>query len=202
MIEFHDVEQRDDVWMSLRCGKIGGSEALGLTTDARMKTLLFKKAAELLTGEVKEIYQNEAMTWGIMHEDEARERYQDEMSCMVEQIGYITNDDYIYGGLSPDGRVSDSKYIEIKCPTSESHIETIKTNKIPSIYLNGQILWYFIIVPDIEEIDFISYDPRVRSRPIHIINVKRDDLRDDIDKLVSRYRKFEEKLTDVLKLFE
>lgn len=199
MIEFHDVEQRSDVWVSLRCGRVGGSEAIGLTTPARMETLLYKKAAELVTGNIKEVYVNEAMQWGIDHEPEAREAY--DPFGDVQEVGYVTNDRYIFGGLSPDGRVSETKYIEIKCPSSESHIKTIIKNEVPSEY-KPQLSWYFIMIPSIEVIDYISYDPRVKSYPIHVISVKRDDLSDDIEKLVSNYQEFEKRLVEALKLFE
>ena len=101
----------------------------------------------------------------------AREYYEAINKCKVEQVGFIELDDYI--GCSPDGLVGDDGLIEIKCPNSTTHIDTLLTQKVPTGYIKqmqGQ-MW----VSGRQWCDFVSFDPRVKDRPFWSKRVMRDD---------------------------
>ena len=86
-----------------------------------------------------------------------------------------------WSGLSPDGFIGSNGAIELKCPNSKTHIEYVRTNQVPAKYLH-QVYMYFIICPDLDWVDFVSFDPRVTIKPINIVRVERSEI---IEKLAS-----------------
>jgi len=88
---------------------------------------------------------------------------------------------------SPDGYSKDLKSAaEVKCLRSAVHIQTIIENNIPDEY-KEQSIQPFIVCDELETLYFTFYDPRIVSQPLHIIEVKREDVEDDIE----YYKKYE-----------
>jgi hypothetical protein len=111
------------------------------------------------------------MEEGTETEPQAREYYAGLNGVTVEQIGFIQLGDDI--GSSPDGLVGDDGMIEIKCPFPSTHLGYILKGSLPSEY-KAQVqggLW----VSGRKWTDFISFDPRVKSRPFWSIRVERDE---------------------------
>ena len=200
VIDFHNMLQRSEEWHNIRIGRVGGSEAIGLTTPARMKTMAYSKLGELLSGEQKAIKPNEAMQRGIDLEPMAKEMYEQEEMVSVDEVGYITNSFYKYMGLSPDGLVGNVGAVEIKCPSSAKHVKTIIENVVPKEYI-PQIVTYFLVNEDIQWVDFISYDDRIKRLPYYRIRLNRLDLLDEINSLSENYTKYENIINEHLKLF-
>ena len=210
-LKTYNFEQRTPEWEAMRLGRTGGSEAIGLSTDARSKTLLITKLAEILTGSIPEQFTSEAMQDGIDNEPIAIAEYEAREFCAVNHVGYITNDDYQYLGLSPDGLVycklfgDDSTAIigavEVKCPQPKSHIKCILEDKVPAEYRN-QVAQYFVILPDLEWVDFVTYNAAVTSKPYHKIRVTRQDYTKLIQDHLAGYNKYVAKLEDALTKFE
>ena len=77
-------------------------------------------------------------------------------------------------GASPDGLIYDDGLIEIKCPNTATHIETLKSKKLPYQYywqVMGQ-MW----ITGRKWCDFVSFDPRMpKNAQIFITTVERDD---------------------------
>lgn len=199
-MKIHKIDQRSKEWEQLRVGKIGGSEAIGLTTPARMKTLLYKKVAEIQTGEQESIFVTEAMQHGIDTESIVIAKYEAETFLTVEQVGYITNSKYKYLGLSPDGLIGNALAIEVKCPTPKVHCQTIIEDAIPTGN-RPQIAQYFLVNDKLDWVDFVSYNEKIKAEPMHIIRVTREDFSADVSKLEAVYLKFEVKIDEYLKLF-
>jgi hypothetical protein len=203
---FYDFDQHTPEWEAIRIGKVGGSEAVGLSTAARMKTLIPKKLAEILTKETQDKgFVSEDMQHGIDTEPLARSEFEKRNLVEVTQFGYITNDKYKYLGLSPDGLIggmdSDPKKgIEIKCPLPKTHIEAIISGNIPTVY-KPQIAQMFMVVETIEEVTFISYNEKVTQKPYYEITVTREEFVDEILKIQKGYFDFEKKIGEYLKLF-
>ena len=200
-ITIHNVEQRSPEWHALRSGKIGGSEAIGLTTPARMKTLLYKKAGEILApimiDDDEEIFISKAMQRGIDLEPEALDRYFQMTGNFILPCGYVTNSDYIHAGVSPDGMTSDYRIAaEVKCLSRDKHVETFITQKVPSDYM-PQIAWYFFIMPALERVDFIMYHPDFMLKSLYVIEVSREDCID----FTPLYNNFVEQLNNVINQF-
>ena len=62
-------------------------------------------------------------------------------------------------GASPDGLVGDDGLIEIKCPTTATHIETLLNGEVNERY-RLQMLWQMACTGR-KWCDFVSFDPRL-----------------------------------------
>jgi len=51
--------------------------------------------------------------------------------------------------------------------------------KVPKEYLE-QVYQYFIVNTDLEKLYFVFYDPRVTVKPIHFVEIDREDVEDEI----------------------
>lgn len=199
-VEFHNMEQRSPEWYKIRIGRVGGSESIGLTTPARMKTMIFVKLGEILSGEQKEIKPNEAMQRGIDLEPIAVEAYEENEMVSTDEVGYVTNIFFRYMGLSPDRLVGKIGALEVKCPGSAEHVKTIIENQIPTKH-ESQIAAYFLINENLEWVDFVSYDDRVTKMPYFKVRVSRLDFEAQINKVSAGYTKYEKQINEYLKLF-
>jgi hypothetical protein len=127
-------------------------------------------------------------------EPEARKVYEKVTGQKVREVAFIKNGRY---GLSPDGLVmkgkSIKKLIEIKAPDTNNHIRYILEKTLPSEH-KDQIIHGFIVCDDVDEIDFVSYCPVFKFKPLFIITVKRSDMMLDIATTKVQYGKFIEKL--------
>jgi len=199
-IKKHNFPQRSEAWEKIRVGKIGGSQAISLSTHARQKSIIPLKLAEKLTGFQEDVFLSEAMSYGIDSEPIVVDLYEKETFIEVDIVGYVTNSDYKYLGLSPDFLIGEDGAGEIKSPKPKAHVDTIINNKVPKIY-EPQLAHYFIILPNLKWIDFISYNHHVKSKPYFKIRVLRNELQDVIDTQIKNYFEFERKFDEYLKLF-
>jgi putative phage-type endonuclease len=114
------------------------------------------------------------MQWGVETEPMARLAYEVETGAIVEQVGMINHPTIKMAGASPDGLVGDDGLIEIKCPNTATHIDTLENGTIKGEYLL-QMQWQMACTGRIW-CDFASYDPRVGHKSaLKIIRVLRDD---------------------------
>ncbi len=153
-------------WMACRTGNLTGSRIYdacargkGGKYYASRDTLMMEKLIERLTGQWAEHFVSDAMQWGTAHEDEARAVYETSKGVLVTDCAYFPHPSIAHSGASPDGLVGDDGVIEIKCPTTKTHLETMLSGAIPEQHAY-QMAW------EIESAgrkwaDFISYDPRL-----------------------------------------
>lgn len=197
-VTIHEMEQRTPEWYAIRVGRVGGSDAIALTTDARMKTQIYKTVAEIATGEEEDFYISQAMQEGIDKEPFAIEEYEKETFSTIRKIGYVTNSDYEFLGLSPDGYVGESGAVEIKCPLPKQHVKTIMDGGVPTEN-KPQIAHYFMVDTNLEWVDFVSYCPKVKSMPLYIYRCTRKEFEVDTAKQSVNYLKFKVKVAAGLK---
>lgn len=174
------MEQRTEEWLQARCGSLGASqlnEALATTKTgwgASRENLKNRIIAERLTGIPAETFQNAAMIWGVENEDNARKAYEAATGVFVDEMGIAYHPVLKHTHASPDGLVGDDGLIEIKCPNTTTHIETLKAKKAPSKYIN-QMMWQMRCT-DRQWCDFVSFDPRLPSHlQLFIVRVERDE---------------------------
>lgn len=157
-------DQRTEEWFDARLGKATASRFKDVMTTIRSGEAAARKnyraelVAERLTGSKDESFTSAPMQWGIEWEETARLRYELATGNIVEECGFFSHDS-LMAGASPDGLVSGSGVLEIKCPNSATHIETLKTQKVPYQYywqVVGQ-MW----ITDRQWCDFVSFDPRM-----------------------------------------
>jgi hypothetical protein len=117
---------------------------------------------ERLTGAAPERYVSVAMEHGIQTEAEARAAYEFITGNAVVQIEPVPHPTIKGAHASPDGLIDgpgEKGILEIKCPESATHIETILGLSIQAKYVT-QMHWQMICCKR-DFGHFISFDPRM-----------------------------------------
>lgn len=187
-----EIEQRSEEWHKLRLGKITGTRLKDLF-KADWLTVVDEVLAELITKQTPSIRVNEAMQWGIDNEPLAKLEYEKLNFVEVHELGFCISDEFDFLGLSPDGFVGSDGAIEIKCPSSKTHLTYIRQDKVPSEY-KYQICNYFLVNKDLEWLDFVSFDPRNSIYPIFVKRVTREELSADLVAIEKKLHEFKSKL--------
>jgi len=130
--------------------------------------------AERLTGKPAEKFSNAAMAHGTETEPEARKFYEFMTDRAVEQVAFVPHPAIAMSGASPDGMVGDDGLVEIKCPNTATHIDTLLGQCIPAKY-ETQMQWQMACTGR-QWCDFVSYDPRMpESMQMFVSRIERDD---------------------------
>jgi putative phage-type endonuclease len=174
------LEQGTEAWRQARCGSLGASsvhDALARTKTgwgAGRANALARLVAERLTGVPQDSYTNAAMLHGVETEPEARAAYQFEAGVLVKQVGLIRHPTIVGTHASPDGMVGDDGLVELKCPNTATHLETLLGAPVPAKYIT-QCQWQMACTGR-SWCDWGSYDNRLPERmQLHIRRVHRDD---------------------------
>lgn len=172
--------QRTDEWFSARLGKLTASRIADVCArtktgwGASRKNYMAELVAERLTGARAEGFTNAAMQWGTDMEPEARIAYEFYRDATVSEVGFVPHPSIAETGASPDGLVGDDGLLEIKCPNTATHIDTLRGGSLPEKYFL-QIQWQLACTGR-DWCDFVSYDPRLpESMRLFVDRVKRDD---------------------------
>jgi len=129
--------------------------------------------AERLSGEVAASFTNAAMQWGTEKEPEARMAYEFRTDAEVSQVGFVPHPSIEMTGASPDGLVGDVGLVEIKCPNTATHIDTLLGQSVPGKYII-QMQWQMACTGR-AWCDFASYDPRLpEAMRLFVQRVPRD----------------------------
>ena len=159
------MEQRSSEWFSARLGKVTASRVADIVskTKSGYSTSRANYMAELiverLTGKPADHYQTAAMAWGTNHEPMALSSYEEHTGGLVEEVGFVPHPSIAMSGASPDGLVKDDGLVEIKCPNTATHIETVLGQEAPAKYL-PQMQWQMACTGR-DFCDFVSFDPRL-----------------------------------------
>lgn len=174
------IEQRSDEWFAARCGSLGASQvalALARTKSgwgASRANVMAQIIVERLTGTPTDGYTSAAMQWGIDTEPHARAAYEFMRDAEVVEVGLIRHPTIQGSHASPDGLVRDDGLIEIKCPNSATHIDTLLSDKAPGNYW-AQMQWQMACTGR-KWCDFVSFDPRLPADlQLWVRRVERDD---------------------------
>lgn len=174
-----DAEQRSIAWFEARLGRATASRFTDILAKTRSgyaasrKNYMAELTTQILTQEIPEGFTNASMQWGVDNEPLARLAYELETGNTVEETSFWQHDN-IGAGASPDGLVNHDGLLEIKCPNTATHIETLSSKQVPYQYVaqvQGQ-LW----ITERKWCDFVSYDPRLpENAQMIIVHVERDD---------------------------
>ena len=175
-----EIIQGSDAWKAQRLGKVTASRVADVVAKtktgwgASRANYAAQLVAERLTGEVAESYTNAAMQWGLDHEADAKAAYEFHRDCEIAPCGFIEHPNLNQTGASPDGFVGDDGLVEIKCPNTATHIETLKGQAVPAKYVL-QMQWQMACAQR-QWCDFVSFDPRMPEHlRLFIKRVARDD---------------------------
>jgi len=159
------IEQGTEEWFKARCGKVTASRVSDVVAKTRngwgasRANYAAQLIAERLTGKVADSFSSAAMQWGTDTEPEARDAYEFYTGLDVVQIGFVDHPKIQATGASPDGMVGETGLIEIKCPNTATHINTLISQSIPKKYIT-QMHWQMACTGR-DWCDFVSYDPRM-----------------------------------------
>lgn len=174
------ADQGSSVWHQARLGCITASRiaevvartksGYGAARQAYMRQLL----AERLTGLVAEVYINAAMRWGTDMEPHAVAAYEEATGVATELVGFVSHPAIAYAGASPDRLVGDEGLLEVKCPASATHIDTLLSGEVPERYVL-QMQWQ-MACSGRAWCDFVSFDPRMpEDYAFFVTRVRRDE---------------------------
>ena len=199
-IERDCMEQRTEEWFAARLGKVTASRVADVLAkiksgeSASRKNYKMELVVQRLTNKVGESFTNAAMEWGTEQEPFARMAYEAHTGTFVKEEGFVDHPTIEGFGCSPDGIVGEG-LIEIKCPNTANHIETVLENKAPSKYIPQ--MQAQMVCTGAKWCDFVSFDPRLpEDLQLLVVRVERDQ--EYIDSMEVEVKQF---LSEVLDLF-
>jgi putative phage-type endonuclease len=180
-------------WHEARCGRVTASRIADVTArtktgwGASRKNYAAELIAERLTGIPAQGFTNAAMQWGIDTEPQARAAYEFFRDEAVQEVGLVTHPTIPMSSASPDGLVGEDGMIEIKCPNTATHIDTLLAKSIAGKYVK-QMQWQMACAGR-QWVDFVSFDPRMPEHlRLFVERVERDD--EQISEIEKAVREF------------
>lgn len=176
------AEQNTDQWLDDRKGKITGSKLKDIVVKRgnNKKIGFYQLMADKLA--VDEQVDN-PMERGHELEPIALNLFSEMTRKNIEQVGLCISNENENIALSPDGLIKEGKIypeaVEIKCLNSAKHLEAYFEKEIPKEY-HEQAMQYFIVNTDLKTLYFVFYDPRITVKPMHWVEIKREDIEDEI----------------------
>jgi putative phage-type endonuclease len=163
------IEQGTAEWLQERCGKVTASriaDLMGRTKTGSYGSGRANYAAQLiaerLTGNVAASFSNAAMIHGTETEPEARRAYEFFVDRDVQQVGFVPHPSINMAGASPDGLVGEDGLLELKCPNTATHIDTLLSGSVPDKYIKQ--MQFQMACTGRQWCDFASYDNRLPER--------------------------------------
>jgi len=174
-----EITQGSDAWFAQRLGKVTASRVADVI--AKTKTgystsrdnYMAQLVCERMTNTVAESFTNAAMQWGTETEPLARAAYEAHADVLVDEVAMITHPEIEQAGASPDGLVGEDGMLEIKCPNTATHIDTLLSQTVPGKYMT-QMAWQMACTGR-QWCDFVSFDPRLPTElQLFVKRVPRD----------------------------
>lgn len=167
-------------WFAARCGKVTASRITDLMAKTKSgwgagrKNYAAELVAERLTGTPAQSFTNAAMQWGTETEPQARAAYAFFHDADVQEIGFADHPTIKMAGASPDGLVNADGLVEIKCPNTATHIDTLLSKEVPKKYVPQMM--FQMACTSRDWCDFVSFDPRMpEDLRLFMRRVERDD---------------------------
>jgi putative phage-type endonuclease len=175
-------EQGSPEWFAARIGKVTASRIADVVAktktgpSASRANYMAELLAERLTGVTAESFKSESMKWGAENEPDARAAYEFYRNETVTEVGFVLHPNIDQSGASPDGFVGEDGLVEIKCPNTATHMDTLLGKMVPAKYVN-QMQWQMACTGR-QWCDFVSYDPRMPEHlRMFVKRMPRDDKR-------------------------
>jgi len=179
MIEM--MEQGTDEWFAIRIGKVTASRVADVIAKTKSgysssrDNYMAQLVCERLTGQKGESFTNAAMQHGTETEPLARLAYDISQNVLVDEVGFVPHPTIKMAGASPDGFVGDNGLIEIKCPNTATHIETLLSETVPTKYFTQ--MQFQMACTGRQWCDFVSFDNRLPEElQLFVKRVPRDEM--------------------------
>jgi putative phage-type endonuclease len=161
--------QRTAEWFNARIGCLTASrmaDAMARLKSgaeaAERRKLKIQLLAERLTGIAAPHFVTAAMQHGIDQEPAAKAAYEILTGEMLTDVGFVPHCVIEFFGASPDALVGSAGLVEIKCPTTETHLAWMLEDQVPAQH-QPQMLAQMCCTGR-TWCDFVSYDPRLPGR--------------------------------------
>lgn len=173
------IVQGSPEWFAARCGKVTASRVADVVAKtktgwgASRANYAAELIAERLTQTTAPSFTNAAMQWGTDTEPFARAAYAEHKGLDVAEVGFVDHPEITMSGASPDGLVLSNGLLEIKCPNTATHLDTLLSGTVPGKYVT-QMQWQMACTGR-EWCDFVSFDPRMPpNMRLFVSRVERD----------------------------
>ena len=195
-----DAVQGSPEWLAGRAGKVTASmisAVLMKPETAGFRDYQAQLVAEILTGKPQgSSFTNEHMQFGTETEPLARSAYEAETGFSVDEVGLCIHPTIDRAGASPDGLVSNSGLVEIKCPKVATHLAYLIAGVVPAGYKN-QMMWQMACC-ERDWCDFVSFRPDLPEHlQLFLIRFHRDQK--EIDKLETAVNAFLATVDEMIK---
>jgi putative phage-type endonuclease len=174
------IDQRTTQWFQQRLGKATASRICDIVAKTKSgystsrKNYAAQLVCERLTGAAQDSFTNAAMQWGTETEPLARDAYRQHSLSEVAECGFFDHPNVAMSGASPDGLIGQDGLLELKCPNSATHIETLLGRSAPAKYVH-QMMWQMACTGR-QWCDFVSFDPRLPdTMRLFVVRLHRDD---------------------------
>lgn len=176
------AQQRSLDWHEVHHGRFTASEIHQLMGKPKSGewtqtaiTYIYKKAAELLTGQSIFIT-SQPTDWGIDHEPFALKAYEQMTGCAVEPCGFIPFGEYTGG--SPDG-INGEFVIDFKCPfNSINHVKYLQLTTGDELFSGWPEYWWQLqanmLFTNKRLAHFVSFDPQMKKHKLKILELQAD----------------------------
>lgn len=164
-----ELEQGSDAWKQARLGKVTASRIADLMArtksgwGASRSNYMAELIVERLTGQqAGGGYTNAAMQWGNETEPHAADAVEFRLGLDLQPVGFIEHPSIPMAGASPDRLIGEDGLLEIKCPNTATHIETLLDGEVADKYVK-QMQWQMACSGRARCL-FASFDPRLPER--------------------------------------
>jgi hypothetical protein len=172
-------------WLQKRLGRFTASEIHKIFIASKKKTELLgvgaqtyirRKAAELLTLEVKEEIDYKQSEWGKAYEHEAVQAFEQAIGKKGIYYGIANPRFFELGeflGGSPDWEIEDQEGADVKCPfNTDEHVTNLMIKSVDDFkdvrweyYCQGQMN---MLIRRWKKFHFVSYDPRIIEKRLRL----------------------------------
>jgi putative phage-type endonuclease len=188
-----ELVQGSAEWIAARIGKATASRVADIIAKtktgwgASRANYMAELIAERLTGTPADRYTNSAMQWGVDTEAQACDAYAFYAERDLTEVGFVPHPRISMAGASPDRYVGDDGLLEVKCPNTATHIETLLGDPISGKYITQ--MQFQMACTGRKWCDWASFDPRLPEHMrLFVVRVKRDDaLIADLEKHVQDF---------------
>jgi putative phage-type endonuclease len=196
------MEQGSPEWHAARCGKVTASRVADIVrqvksggASAMRERYMGELIAERLTGVPAEGFASAEMERGNALEADAVAAYAFYGGVDCQTVGFVDHPAIPMAGASPDRLVGDVGLVEVKCPATHTHIETLLSGRVKPDYVI-QMQWQLACTGR-AWCDFVSFDPRLpEAMRMFVHRVPRDET--EIRRLQIAVTAFQAELEDRL----
>ena len=158
----------------------------GKPSESRRK-LMVELLAERVSGYIVDHYVTPAMQWGIDNQPHAIAAYEAETGELVGPEVFVLHPEIDWAGATPDGTIGSDGLLEIKCPTTPTHLTWLLAGEVPEQHRLQ--MTFQLACTRRQWVDFVSYDPRIKGDAQLFIR-RFEPSRDEIERVEAGARQF------------